>query len=148
MPRESEGLWGSDGGRRSLTSSPVMAVQLVSLAVAALAVAIGVGVGGPLGWGAAVGMLLGAGVSGLAASSLRKKARERPEHAFNAFILGFMLKLFALFGIGLVYLVQPDLSERLEPKGVLLAYAATAVLLLAVGIAAARRELGIGAADS
>jgi|GEM_PF-5164848 len=125
-----------------------MAVHLVSLAVAALAVAIGLGVSGPLGWGVAVGMLLGAGVSGFAAAVLRSKARERPEHAFNAFVVGFMLKLFTLFGVGLAYLVLPDLSERLDPVGLLLAYAGTAVLLLAVGTAVARRELGIGAAGS
>ena len=125
-----------------------MAVHLVSAALAAVALAIGVWVSGPLGWGVAVGMLLGAGVSGLAATVLRTKARERPEHAFNAFIVGFMLKLFALFGVGLAFLVVPDLAERLDPKGVLLAYVATAVVLLAIGIAAARRELGIGATGS
>lgn len=125
-----------------------MALHLVSLALAALAVGIGLGVAGPLGWGVACGMLLGCGVSGFAAAMLRAKAREKPEHAFNAFVAGFMLKLFVLFAVGLAFVLWEPLSERLDPKGFLLAYAATAVVLLAVGTAAARRELGIGAAGS
>jgi hypothetical protein len=125
-----------------------MAVQLVSLLVALGALLIGVLVGGPMGWGVACGLLLGAAVSGFAAGLLRAKARSRPEHAFNAFIIGFMIKLGALFAVGLAYLVVPDLTERLDPKGLLLAYAASAVVLLAVGIGTARRELGFGTTGS
>lgn len=131
---------------RSLPSSPDMALHLVSLAIAALAVGLGLVVAGPLGWGVACGMLLGCGVSGFASALLRAKAREKPEQVFNTFVVGFMLKLFVLFGVGLAFIVWPPLGERLDPKGLLLAYAATAVALLAVGTAVARRELGIGAA--
>lgn len=107
--------------------------HLACLASVALAAALGVHFGGRTGVGVVAGALLGGGVAlfghGLLASSLGRDF----EASLRALLAGLGLKLLALVVAWAALAFVPALGAVASPAAFLVSFAATALLLGAVG---------------
>jgi hypothetical protein len=107
--------------------------HLACLAAVALAAALGVHFGGRTGVGVVAGALLGGGVGllghGLLASSLERDF----EASLRALVAALGLKLLALVTAWAVLAFVPALGAVAAPQPFLVSFAATALLLVAVG---------------
>ncbi len=106
---------------------------LACLVAVALAAAVGARWGGPAGVGLVSGSLLG-GAVGLFSHSLLGRSLGRDfEASLKALLAAFALKLVVLAGAWAALVFVPALGAVAAPNPFILAFAATAVLLLAVG---------------
>lgn len=108
-------------------------IQLTCLAAVAIAAAVGVAVGGRTGVGIAGGALLG-GAVGLTAHGLLARSLQREfEESLKALLGAFALKLAILCGAWAALVFVPGLGAAASAPALILAFAATAVVLLGVG---------------
>lgn len=106
---------------------------LACLVAVALAAAAGARFGGRTGVGLVAGALLG-GAVGLFAHGLLGRSLHRDfEASLKALLGAFALKLAALVAAWAALVFVPALNALASPPAFALAFAATAVLLLAVG---------------
>ncbi len=106
---------------------------IVCLIAVFAAAALGARLGGRTGVGIVAGALLG-GAIGLAAHGLLARSLTRDfEASLRALLGAFGLKLAVLAGAWAALTFVPALAAVAAPTGFLLAFAATAALLLAVG---------------
>jgi hypothetical protein len=123
-------------------------LTLGALATLALAAFVASRLGGALGGGVLAGATVGTGLSGLSALYQRHVLQHRPERAFPAAVLTFLIKLATLVaGAFLLRYVEP-VAQRLDWRGFLVAFAGAVAFVLPLGVAEAvaraPRRPGVG----
>lgn len=115
-------------------SSPSMSrTHLACLAAVALAAALGVHLGGRMGVGVVAGALLGGGVALFGHTLLASSHKYDFEAALRALLAGMGLKFLALAVAWAALAFVPALGAVASPGAFLISFAATALLLGAVG---------------
>jgi hypothetical protein len=96
--------------------------------------ALGAGIawlfGGREGAGVMAGFLCGAAIAGITLAVQRKIALERPRFLLHAVFAGFLIKAFAVLSLTLLVAFVPGVNAAVHPVAFLLAFAATAILIL------------------
>jgi hypothetical protein len=106
------------------------ATTATTLVLFALAAGLAWYLGGREGAGVMSGFLCGAAIAGVTLAVQRKVALERPRFLLHAVFAGFLLKAFVLLSSTLVVAYVPALNAAMHPVAFLLAFAATALLIL------------------
>jgi hypothetical protein len=106
------------------------ATTATTLVLFALGAGLAWYLGGREGAGVMSGFLVGASVAGITLAVQRKIALERPRFLLHAVFAGFLLKAFLLLTLTLVVAYVPALDAAVHPAAFLLAFAATAILIL------------------
>lgn len=102
---------------------------------------LAVALGQPIGLGMLSGVLLGAACSGFGIAIQAQLAESRPALLIPGLAIGFGLKFVVLLGFAGLFLIWPDLVERLHPVAALGAYAIAAFLVLMAGTISTARSL-------
>jgi hypothetical protein len=116
---------------RSLTK--MSRTHLACLAAVALAVALGVHYGGRTGLGVVAGALLAGGVGLIGHRLLATSLRSDFEASLRALLASIGLKLLVLVVAWAALAFVPSLGAVAAPSALVVSYAATALLLAAVG---------------
>jgi hypothetical protein len=103
---------------------------------------IGWGLTGPSGLGVFLGFLLGAGLAGLSVAWQAHCMRYRPERLMRSQMEGFAVKLGAVGLFALAFRYFEPLSQSVDWRTFLLAFAAAAVIVLPLSTLDLSRLLG------
>ncbi len=91
--------------------------------------------GGALGAGVLAGFLVGASFTGLLLAWTRHHLVHRPQRALQSMVEGFLFKLFVLLIAAFALRYVPAVARWFDWRSFLVAFAATAFALLAIGTA-------------
>ena len=119
-------------------------MQRITIAVLVglpIALVIAWRLGGSLGTGVLLGFTLGAAMGGFGLAWQTHVLRTKPEAALSASMLSFLFKLAVVLMGGLVFKFVEPAAARVDYRSFLVAFAASAVLLLLAGIPDAARAL-------
>ncbi|MDZ4774696.1 MAG: hypothetical protein SGI72_16350 [Planctomycetota bacterium] len=115
---------------------------ITTLTLAALAAVLAWVLGGTLGTGVLAGFICGATVAGLVLCAQQQLARAKPAYVVHAVLAGFLAKASVMLVLTLVVRYVPAIEARCSPVSFLIAYAVTALAILAPATIDTLRLLG------